>query len=43
VEAFESFVAVALETEGYVVSSSVKFPVARQTAKAAYAEVQTHG
>ena len=42
-EAFESFVAVALETEGYVVSSSVKFPVARQMAKAAYAEVQTHG
>lgn len=42
-EAFESFVAVALETEGFVVSSSVKFPVTRQTAKAAYPEVQTHG
>jgi hypothetical protein len=42
-EAFESFVAVALESEGFVVSSSVKFPVARQTARASYPEVQTHG
>ena len=42
-EAFESSVVVALETEGFVVSSSVKFPVTRQTAKAAYPEVQTHG
>jgi hypothetical protein len=43
VEAFESFVAVALEAEGLVVSSGVKFPVALQTRRAAYPEVQTHG
>jgi hypothetical protein len=43
VEAFESFVAVALEAEGLVVSSGVKFPVTLQTRKAAYPEVQTHG
>lgn len=42
-EAFEQFVAVALEGEGLVVSEAVKFPVKRQTAKAAYAETQTHG
>lgn len=43
VEAFESFVAVALESEGFVVSEAVKFPVALVTVKAAYAETQTHG
>jgi hypothetical protein len=43
VEAFESFVAIALEDEGYVVSEAVKFPVTQMTAKAAYREVQTHG
>lgn len=42
-EAFESFVALTLEEEGLVVSEAVKFPVTRQTAKAAYAETQTHG
>lgn len=42
-EAFESFVALALEDEGLVVSEAIKFAVTRQTAKAAYAEVQTHG
>jgi hypothetical protein len=42
-EAFESFVAVALETEGFVVSEAVKFPVKRKTGKVAYAEEQTHG
>jgi hypothetical protein len=42
-EAFESFVALALEGEGLVVSEAVKFPVTRQTAKAAYPETQTHG
>lgn len=42
-EAFESFVAVALEVEGLVVSSAVKFPVRLQTRKATYDEVQTHG
>jgi hypothetical protein len=43
VEAFESFVAVALEQEGYVVSEAVKFPVARKTGKVAYVEIQRHG
>jgi len=33
----------ALEAEGLVVSSGVKFPVTLQTRKAAYREVQTHG
>lgn len=42
-EAFEAFAAVALESEGYVVSEAVKFPVTLQTKKAAYAEIQTHG
>jgi len=42
-EAFESFVAVALEAEGFVVSEAVKFPVTFQTAKASYKERQTHG
>lgn len=42
-EAFESFVALALEDEGFVVSEAVKFPVKLQTKKAAYAEFQTHG
>jgi hypothetical protein len=42
-EAFESFVAIALEAEGLVVSEAVKFKVALLTKKAAYAETQTHG
>jgi hypothetical protein len=42
-EAFESFVEVALETEGFVVSSGVKFPVTLKTQKAQYEEIQTHG
>jgi hypothetical protein len=42
-EAFESFVAVALESEDYVVSSAVKFRVPRRTKKAAYEEWQEHG
>ena len=42
-EAFESFVAVALETEGLVVSEAIKFRVALPTKKAAYEEIQTHG
>jgi len=42
-EAFEAFVALTLEAEGLVVSEAIKFPVTRQTAKAAYAETQTHG
>jgi hypothetical protein len=43
VEAFESFVAVALEAEDFVVSAGVKFRVKLPTRKAAYAEEQTHG
>lgn len=42
-EAFESFVALAMEDEGLVVSSAVKFPVKRRTAKAMHKETQTHG
>lgn len=42
-EAFEQFVALALESEGFVVSSALKFPVRRQTRKSAYDEYQTHG
>lgn len=43
VEAFEQFVALALEAEGLVVSSALKFPVRRRTRKSAYEEWQTHG
>jgi hypothetical protein len=43
VEAFEQFVAVAMQAEGLVVSSSVKFRVARQVKKVARVEVQEHG
>lgn len=42
-EAFESFVALTLEAESFVVSEAIKFPVTRPTAKAAYIETQTHG
>jgi hypothetical protein len=42
-EAFESFVAIALEAEGLVVSPSVKFPVTQKTRRADYDEWQTHG
>jgi len=43
VEAFESFVALALESEGFVVSSSVKFPVRRRVRKKSRPEFQEHG
>lgn len=43
VEAFESFVALDMEHEGFVVSEAIKFQVSRPTKKAAYKEVQTHG
>jgi hypothetical protein len=43
VEAFESFVALALEEEGLVVSPAVKFPVERRTARTSYEERQVHG
>jgi hypothetical protein len=42
-EAFESFVAVALDADGFVVSSAVKFDVKLKTKKAAYEEFQSHG
>ena len=43
VEAFESFVAVALESEGLVVSGPVKFPVVIQVNSASGPKEQTHG
>lgn len=43
VEAFEQFVALAMETEGLVVSEALKFPVTIRTSKVAYPEFQTHG
>jgi hypothetical protein len=42
-EAFESFVALALETEGLVVSEAVKFKIALQTKKQGKVEFQEHG
>lgn len=42
-EAFEQFVAVALEAERLVVSPAVKFRVQRRTKKASCDEFQTHG
>jgi hypothetical protein len=42
-ETFESFVAVALESENFVVSSAVKFNVKLRPRKAAYEEFQSHG
>ena len=42
-EAFEQFVALAMESEGLVVSEAQKFPVQVLTKKAAYVETQTHG
>ncbi|MEW2012067.1 MULTISPECIES: hypothetical protein [Microbacterium] len=38
VEAFQQFVALALEAEGLVVSSALKFAVKRRTRKFAYEE-----
>ncbi|HEY8777048.1 MAG TPA: hypothetical protein VIM33_11295 [Gaiellaceae bacterium] len=42
-ESFEHVCKVALEAEGFVVTTNVKFPVTRQTKKASRAEFQTHG
>lgn len=42
-EAFEHFVAVALEVECFVVSAGVKFPVRRRFRKEERGEHQTHG
>lgn len=42
-EAFEQFVALAMEHEGLVVSGALKSPVERETKKKTYIEKQTHG
>lgn len=42
-EAFEHVCKVALESEGFVVTTNLKFYVRRRTRKAAYAEYQRHG
>lgn len=42
-EAFEQFVALAMEQEGLVVSGALKFPVRRRTKKSIYEEWQEHG
>lgn len=42
-EAFEQFAALAMGDEGLVVEGGLKFPVTKQTRKAAYPEFQTHG
>lgn len=42
-ESFEHVCKVALEAEGFVVTTNVKFPVTRRTKKASRAEFQTHG
>jgi hypothetical protein len=42
-EAFEHVCKVALEAEGFVVTSNLKFQVRQRTRKAAYPEFQEHG
>jgi hypothetical protein len=42
-ESFEHVVKVFFEGRGYVVTSNVKFPVQKQTKKAAHPEFQKHG
>lgn len=42
-EAFEHVAKVFLESQGYAVSTNVKFPVRRRTKKQAYEEYQEHG
>ncbi|MGO9488751.1 MAG: hypothetical protein ACLQBB_06960 [Solirubrobacteraceae bacterium] len=42
-EAFEGFVALAMEAEGLVVSEAVKFPVRLPTRRKDHVEVQQHG
>ena len=42
-EAFESFVALALEAEDFVVTGPVKFKISKKTKKTAKDEYQTHG
>ncbi len=42
-EAFETFVALALEEDGFIVSPAVKFPVRRRVRKTSRPEFQEHG
>lgn len=42
-EAYEQFVALAIESEGFVVGGPFKFPVTARTSKSSHVEVQTHG
>jgi hypothetical protein len=42
-EAFETFVALALEEDGFIVSPAVKFPVRRRVRKDSRPEFQEHG
>jgi hypothetical protein len=42
-ESFEHVCKVALEAEGFVVTTNVKFPVRRQTRRADRDEFQTYG
>ena len=42
-EAFEHVVKAYMESQGYIVSTNVKFPVTLRTKKSAYEEYQTHG
>ncbi|BDZ52743.1 hypothetical protein GCM10025867_49840 (plasmid) [Frondihabitans sucicola] len=42
-EAFEEFVALAMESEGLLVAGPRKYPVSKLTRKAGYPETQTHG
>jgi len=42
-ESFESFVALAMEAEGLVVSGPHKFPIKAKTKRAAFDEYQVHG
>lgn len=42
-EAYEHFVKVMLEGDGYVVATNVKFPVRMRTRKVVYEEYQEHG
>ncbi len=42
-ESFEHLCKVALEAEGFAVTSNAKFPVRRRTRRVEYEEYQTHG
>ena len=42
-ESFESFIALAMEAEGLVVSGPHKFPIGAMTSKTSHAEYQVHG